>query len=241
LRRCPLLLVLLLVLAPAFAHAAGSGLRWNSCQGASNRNFACDRNTSSELLVGSFSSPTSMSMIAAEVYIRITVAEGEIPSWWRMWAVSDCRRGGSNLSVDMSTETECEDPWGGQATGLFAPHSIDSQGVDLRLVMAVPSTSPVSIGAGRPYGLFKIGLQHTRSTGAGSCAGCSTPACIVIERMVLVPEHEYAQDAREVELTDGMSGLGGSGNIAKWQGGTANCAGATAKSSSWSELKRLYK
>jgi hypothetical protein len=241
LRRCSLLLVLLLVLAPAPARAAGSGLRWISCQGASNRNFACDRNTGSELLVGSFSSPTSMSMIAAEVYIRITVAEGEIPNWWRMWANADCRKGGSNLSVDVSSETECDDPWGGQATGLFAPHSIDSRGVDLRMVMAVPSTSPVSIGAGRSYALFKLGLQHTRSTGSGACGGCSTPACIVIERMVLVPEHEYAQDAREVELTTGMSGLGGAGNIATWQGGTANCAGGAAKASTWSELKRLYK
>ena len=243
-RRLLWLVPLLVALSADPAAAAGAGLRWNTCEGESNRNFACDRSTGSEMLVGSFSAPASMTMMAAEAYIRVTVAEGEIPSWWRMWSAGDCRRSTSSLSVDVSSETDCEDPWLGNATGLFAPHSIDERGVDLRMVMAVPNIAPVSISGERTYALFKMTIQHARSSGAGACVGCNTPACIALERVVLVPHRATMGDGtpgRDVELTEGISGMGGSGNIVTWQGGTPTCTAGARKSSSWSELKRRFR
>ena len=243
-RRLVWLVPLLVVLTASPAAAAGAGLRWNSCQGESNRNFACDRSTGSELLVGSFSAPASMSMMAAEAYIRITVSEGEVPSWWRMWDTGDCRKGSSSLTVDVSSETDCEDPWLGNATGIYKPHSVDERGIDLWMAIAVPNIAPVSITGERPYSLFKLTVQHTRSSGAGACTGCNTPTCIVLERVVLVPARATMGDGTEdryVELTEGMSGLGGAGNIVTWQGGTPSCAAGARKSSTWSDLKRRFR
>jgi hypothetical protein len=216
--------------------AAGVGLRWNSCAGESNRNFACDRSSGAELLVGSFQSPAGMSMIFADAYVRVTVAEGDIPSWWRMWAAMDCRRSSTSLSVDMSTESECDDPWQGGAYGLFEPNAIDERGVELWISMGITESDPVEISPGRTYGLFRWTIQRTRSEGPGSCAGCSTPTCIVLEEVVLSPLL-----GPPVEITDGITGLGGAGNIVTWQGGTPSCRSGAPKGSSWGELKRRYR
>ena len=52
-----IVLLLLVLSACTPAHATGVALRWNSCEGSANRNFACDRSTGSELLVGSVQAP----------------------------------------------------------------------------------------------------------------------------------------------------------------------------------------
>lgn len=232
-RRVALVFALLLVAGPA--RATGAAIRWNTCEGPSNRNFACDRSTGSEVLVGSFQSPATIDLGGVEVYLRVTSSEGAVPSWWHMWAAGDCRRNSSSLSVDVSGETECQDPWLGQATGLYAPHSIDSRGLDLRMVIAVPQQAIQTITPEQSYAAFRLTINHARSNGAAACAGCDKPACIVIERMVLATPQK-----RDVELTTGISGLGGFGNIATWQGGTSTCGTGAPKTSTWGALKRRY-
>ncbi len=233
LRRVALVFALLLAAGPA--HATGAAIRWNSCEGTANRNFACDRSTGSEVLVGSFQTPAVIDLLGIEVYLRVTSPDGEVPSWWRMWAASDCRRNSSSLSVDVSGETECDDPWLGQATGLYAPHSIDARGLDLRMVIAVPKQAIQTIAPGRTYAAFRLTINHARSNGTAACAGCEKPACIVIERMVLATPQK-----RDVELTTGINGLGGFGHIATWQGGTPTCGAGAPKASTWGELKKRF-
>jgi len=53
----------------------------------------------------------------------------------------------------------------------------------LRMVTAIAGTTPVL--AGQNIFLARITLSHGRSTGTGSCAGCSTPAGIGLERVLL--------------------------------------------------------
>jgi len=232
------LALLLLLLAPIpEAHAAGMALRWNSCLGQSNRNFACDRSTGSELLVGSFQSPATIEMSGIEVYMHITTADGVIPSWWQMFSMGACRNRSMSLSVDVSGETECDDPWLGQATGLFAPHSIDNtNGIDLRMVCAVPVPAIQTITPGRTYAAFLLTINHARSNGAAACEGCSKPACVSIDRMVLTTPQK-----KPVELTEGLAGMGGAASVATWQGGTPTCGAGLAKPSTWSELKKRFK
>ena len=229
-------LVFALLLAADGANAAGIGLRWNSCVGESNRNFACDRSTGSELLVVSFESPAAIDLSGVEVYLRITTADPEPPSWWRMWGAAACRRNAFTTSVDVSPETECDDPWLGQAWGGAEPHSIDSKGVDLRMIAAVPVPAIQKISSGRTYAAFRLTISHTRSNGASACEGCNKPACIVVERMVLTTPQK-----RDVELTTGLAGLGGGfGNIVTWQGGTPTCGAGAPKTATWGELKKRF-
>jgi len=46
---------------------------------------------------------------------------------------------------------------------------------------------------------------------------------------------------RVSRLTNGIPGMGGSSQVATWQGGTANCGAGTAKPSTWSQLKDRYR
>lgn len=234
LQRMAFLLALLCAATPA--HATGAGIRWNECEGPSNRTFACDRSTGSEVLVGSFQSPVTSGLLGIDVYFRITSPQGEVPAWWQMWDAGACRRNSSSLSVDVSGETECDDPWLGQATGLYAPRSFSSRGLDMIMAIAVPAQAVQTISPGRTYAAFRLTINHARSHGDAACEGCQTPACIVIERLVLALPNKV-----EVELTEGISGIGGAGNIATWQGGTPTCTAGAPKSSSWSELKKRFR
>ncbi len=232
------LLVVALIAAPLEAHAAGMALRWNSCRGTANRNFACDRSTGSEVLVGSFSAPTTINLSGVEVYMRITTADGVIPAWWQMVNRGSCRQTSITMMFDVSGETECDDPWMGQAAGGLGLYKIDgSNGVDLRMVVAVPRAAVQPLSGGRDFAAFRMILNHSRSNGPAACEGCSKPACITIERMKLTtPIQRY-----NVELTSGLSGMGGAANVVTWQGGTPNCGAGAAKPSTWSDVKRRYK
>jgi hypothetical protein len=217
-------LVLALLIAAAPAHAAGAGIRWSECEGPSNRNFACDRSTGSEVLVGSFQTPVAGDLLGIEVNLRITSPQGAVPPWWHMWEAGDCRRNSSSLSVDVSGETACDDPW------------FSDRGLDMLMVIAVPAQAVQTISPGRTYAAFRLTINHARSSGDAACEGCQTPACIAIERLVLALPNKI-----ELELTEGITGVGGAGNIATWQGGTPTCSAGARKSSSWSELKKHYR
>ena len=119
------------------------------------------------------------------------------------------------MMFDVSGETECDDPWMGQAAGGLGLYKIDgSNGVDLRMVMAVPRAAVQPLSGGRDFAAFRMILNHSRSNGPAACEGCSKPVCVTIERMKLTtPIQRY-----NVELTSGLSGMGGAANVVTWQG-----------------------
>jgi hypothetical protein len=230
-------------------------LRWNSCKGEANRMFACDRSTGSEVLVGSFVAPTTLDLSGVEVNLRISTADGKIPSWWQMKGSGSCRASSLSTSFDVSTETECDDPWMGQASGGVGwydtkpPTNWPGQGgasdVFVRMAMAVPAAAVQPISGGRHYAAFKILINHSRSTGPGACEGCATPACITIDLMKLTTpavRSDPSQQSRnnDVELTSAITGMS-AGNVAMWQGGTPTCGAGAAKSSTWADVKRRYR
>jgi len=240
-------LALLALGAPA--RAEGIAIRWDSCKGFSNRNFACDRTTGSELLVGSFSPPSGIDhLVGVEVLMHITSADGSVPAWWRMWERGSCRQTSLSAVLNVSDEVECDDPWSGQAGGGLYVYQVDgSNGVTVKLVVALPYPQPALTQAGQTYAAFKLMINHARTSGTGACAGCETPMCVRIEEIKLSeilgpkdPETGH-YPVRETTLTGGIPGMGGSSQVATWQGGTANCGAGTAKPSTWSQLKDRYR
>jgi hypothetical protein len=242
-----LVLASLLVLSALEAHAAGMAIRWNSCLGTANRNFACDRSTGSEVLVGSFSAPAAINLSGVEAYIRITAAEGDPPHWWQMFAPGSCRQSSLSTAFDVSGETECDDPWLGQAAGGIGWYSQaspqnwpgpsqGSRGYYLKMAVAVPPLATQTISPGRTYAAFRIMINHARSSGPAACEGCQQPVCITLEHMRLTNPEK-----RPVDLTSGIAGMGGAANIVTWQGGTPTCGAGAPKPSTWSEIKRRYK
>jgi len=246
LKRLPFLL-LLLSLATS-AHATGVGLRWGSCEGTSNRNFACDRSTGQEMLVATFQPPGYINQLTGvEAILRITSANGDAPSWWQMYKTGSCRRTSATLSFDVSDQFECDNPWSTQAMGGLARWESDGSGVNVWLTGAIPANEGQSVNSGTTYAAFKLMINHQKSSGAGACSGCDTPVCIKLEAITLChvdfdhkkPDNTY--DSKTWELTQGINGLGGAAEVATWQGGTSTCAAGLAKPSTWSELKARFK
>jgi hypothetical protein len=248
----PLILALALLALPTAAGATGMALRWNSCKGESNRTFACDRSGASDVLVGSFAAPADIPLSGVEVNLRITANDGKIPAWW-MFGAGRCRATSLSASFDVSAETECDDPWQGQAAGGIAYYDTKTQGdvpwqsqapgAYLRLVMAVPPAAIQTISGGRQYAAFRLLISRT---GLSACEGCAAPACIWIDHMKLTTPGERPDETQplrntDVLLTTPLTGMGGAGNTVMWQGGTSTCGAGAAKPSTWSELKRRFK
>jgi hypothetical protein len=247
-------LVLFLSIAST-VQASGVGLRWGSCEGASNRNFACDRSSGSELLVGSFQPPGGINQLSGiEVILSVSAGDGKVPTWWQTIEAGACRRGGISASFDVSDQTECDDPWSGAATGGMGGAATlkvsrynfgDPSGLALWLTAAVPQNAIQAVQSGTKYAAFKLIINHQKSNGASACSGCDTPVCIRLDGIRLVqPGRLQSNGARPesyVDLTDGIGGMGGASQVVTWQGGTSNCAAGLAKPSTWSELKSRFK
>ena len=230
--------ILALLGAAGSAHAAGMALRWGTCEGTSNRNFACDVDAGAEVLVASFSAPAgagALSGVAAKGHI--SAAEGSVPPWWQMVNRGACRNSSLSVSFVMSDETECDDPWQGQGMGGIASYRLDEQGAEFQIAVAVPSSAMQSITSGRTYAAFKLFINHQRTT-AGNCNGCRTPMCISLESMKLGQPN--MRSPYEIELTDGITGMGGASTVVTWQGGTPRCGAGAAKPSTWTKLKKYY-
>ena len=240
-------LLVLLVLASS-AQAAGVALRWGGCEGTANRNFACDKSTGQELLVGSFDPPGGITQLSGmEVILRITSADGTAPSWWQMFAAGSCRRYSVQTLFDVSDQVDCEDPWSGQAMGGVGLWETDATGINVKMAAAVPPSVLGPVSTGRTYAGFKLIINHQKSSGAGACGGCDTPVCIKLEAIRLTQPGRHADiDGRNAgtinsDITDGIGGMGGASQVATWQGGNANCTAGIAKPSTWSELKNRFK
>lgn len=240
-----IVLLLLGLFACAPAHATGVALRWNSCEGAANRNFACDRSTGSELLVGSFQAPPGITQMSGiQVYLRVAAASNNVPSWWQM-SRGGCRPSSLSVSFDMADQVECSDTWDGQAMGGIARYASNSEGgMDVLIGAAVPQSALRNLDSGRTYAAFKLMINHQKS-GSTGCEGCSTPMCIRFEAIRLVqPGRLHPDGTREenyVEMNDGISGMSGASNIVTWQGGASGCNVGGAKPTSWRQLKDLYR
>jgi hypothetical protein len=216
-------------------------LRWGSCTGYSNRNYACDQGSGSDLLVASFSPPGGVgNMTGVSAIIRFT-ADGALPAWWDVVNRGGCRASSLSSSFDVSDQTECDDPWQGQAMGGIAYFRPDGQGAVLEIAVAVAFSASQSASSG-PYAAFKIYVNHQRSSGPGSCAGCSTPVCITLEGMTVASATtgEPNVPGKTCDITTGIMGMGGASNVVTWQGGTPSCGAGAPKPSTWTEVKRRF-
>ena len=217
-RLCLALITLLLgsLIGPARIDASGVNLSWNDCgtSGVSNKNFACNTNSGSAVLVGSFVPPTGIdSLLGIAATIDIWSAPDSVgtamPDWWS-FATGGCRAGALSLSFDFTSASACLDPWGGSATGGldYAIGVPSANHATLRLVGAVPAA--VSVAADSEYYAFKFSITATKTTGAGSCSGCSSPISISLTSLTLT----QTAPAVDVVLSAPVSSA-----LATWQGG----------------------
>jgi hypothetical protein len=201
---------------PGIACAGGVNLSWDDCgaAGATDKTFACNTNSGSAVLIGSFVAPSGVTgLTAVEATLEVWTSSDSLPSWWQ-FATGGCRGGKLSTSFDFASSGPftCSDPWSGAALGgnAYAVDSLGAKHARLRLVAAVTPDRQVTLDAGQEYYAFKVVIAFQKTTGTGACAGCDAPVSIALSSLTLC----QGGGVGNVLLTDPASS-----NVATWQGG----------------------
>ena len=236
-----------MVLCPVAARAAeGIYLSWNDCvRGSytSNLNFSCNTNVGQGELYCAFTMPQPAdNVVAVEIVVDVQHASAALPDWWRL-DPGGCREGVIlDAAADFPGRTACLDMWQGAATPAIAqvagykptePRGADSQ-ARIKVTGSVLPQYAVSVDGTSMYYAARIILKYDKTVGAGSCAGCSEAACLVLNSILigrLAGGDLFLQ-------TPGA----GAANWALWRGGAgANCAAVPVRNRAWGQLKGLYR
>ncbi len=191
---------LVVVLATAAGAEPGANISWDQCWpegGSATKYFACNSNTGSADLVGSFELLADMpDFVGVSVILDgYTGNYSPLPDWWQLFNVGACRQTALSCSFDFSAapRTACTDPWQGLAQGgiaayqtsLFPPPSPINVPLPsvFRIKLAGGLVSPIALVAGVEYYAYRLQIQYTKTVGTGACAGCDRGLCIQLTRL----------------------------------------------------------
>ena len=198
----------------------GINLSWDDCgeHGVTGKTFACDANTGAPFtLVASFVPPSGIgAYLGLSAQIAIGNPGGDLPEWWKH-GITYCR---SSTALSSSFDftggpNSCQDVFAGRAVGGFL----------LEVGYPSPSRARLLVQAAMPLGVespldpateyygFKINISRSRTTGEGSCFGCSTPMCIQLNEIQLFQPLGNNNNPR-ISVPMGN-------NVATWQGATS--------------------
>ena len=239
-KRVLLLAGAMLALTSSLAFAVGDiNLGWNDCAmpygvGTSDIANNCN-NTGALTLVASFAPPVDMAEFNGHAgVVDIQVAAASLDNWWHM-ETGGCRAGRMSGSFDfVAGPFSCFDVWAGGASGGINLGLVGSNRLRVRTVCAVPGVAPI-LADGTEYYVFKLTISKLQSAGTGSCAGCTDPACIVFNNLLLT----QPAGVGDYTLTTGPA------QYATYKAGTGvtgGCPAATpTRSGTWGSVKALYR
>src|SRR5689334_18110253 len=186
-KKVTLLCGMLLALTAGVAAAdPGCNIKWVNCfgdGGTTNRNFACNTNSGSNILVGSYVLAEDMIATSGnEVVIDIATA-GPLPAWWGFKNAGTCRQSALSMNFTIpGSAVACADWASAQSAGGIGAYNIGIAGPNTARIVAaiaVPASALADQFAGQEYFSYNVGINNTKTVGTGSCAGCTVPACIV--------------------------------------------------------------
>ncbi len=235
-RRIALTVAALIASAASAGAQPGINLTWNQCVGPNNATFACNTNSGSHFLFGSFVAPAGITQLSSnEILLDVMTSAATMPSWWEFRNTGACRQNALSISFDATSDPSgnCADYWQGQAAGGLAAYQAPT--AYLRRIIAVgavpiPALGPVDEGT--EYFSFRLAINHSASTGTGSCAGCTTPVCVRLTSIKLT---------QPVGVGDFLLTNPATGNCVTWQGGVPICCLVPATKQTWGSIKALYR
>jgi hypothetical protein len=249
-KKVTLLCGILLAVSASVAAASGVGLRWTSCLsdgGAINRTFACNSNTGTNLLVGTFQLDVDLANTSGnEVVIDLASASNPLPAWWAFKNAGTCRQTALAMNFSISpAAVNCADWAQAQSAGGIGAYNIGARGPNTARIVAaiaVPPTALQSLVAAQEYFSFNVTISNAKTVGTGACAGCSDPVCIVFNSINLTTPIL----ANNIKLSGPANGT--DANYCTWQGGAgvstpggSGCPQATpTKNATWGQVKALY-
>ena len=255
-----------LLATSSLAHAApGIAMRWDQCHGdggVPNKNFACDTNTGSETLVLSFKPPTDLDQVNGnEIELELQNPGATLPAWWQFKNQGTCRATSLLVNSNISSSSvACLDEFAGLATSGIGAYTIGYHGAantaDLVIAEAVPTSALTTLKGDQEYFAINIVINHRKTIGTGSCAGCLTPMCLFFKSLKIT----CGGPGFDVTLTEPLAA---NSWIAGWQGGNTTlryepediphlliykgwhidgCGLATpARNQTWGAIKSLYR
>lgn len=241
----------LLALAFAASAASASGridLRLDDCPVgfASRVAFSdCASNAGHALaLVASAVLPAPFAdFVGAEARFDVQADAPTVPDGWRL-DPAGCRAGAGTPIADASITPSCPTIWDGHP-GALAQLAVLTQAdepslpagrVRLIAAAALADSVPLLPGDGATeYGVLKLVIAATKSTGADSCGGCSAGACIGLGEILF---SSTSPATPFLKLEDSTSLL----NLAVvWQGGSSLCGSVPVRNRTWGAVKALYR
>jgi hypothetical protein len=244
----PLVACLLAVGPPAVRAAEGLYLTWNDCAsgpGATrDRGSSCASETGQQNLYCAFgvSAPVD-SVLGLELVVDVQSADPALPDWWR-FDMGGCRAGNLRAGFVFPSPSPCGDFLNGNAAGGLQGYYLNEpRGGASQARIQVAASLLESVGGYAsldPNGMYYaacLTLTNTRTIGAGACAGCPQPVCLVLNSITL---------RRQPGALGGDQFLSvpgpGQANWATWQGGLgADCAAVPVRAVSWGRVKSLYR
>ena len=231
-----------LALSASLASAAGINLAWDDCgvAGTASKTFDCASNSGVPFtMVASFMPPAGVNeFLGISAQVDASSAPSALPDWWKHGS-GQCRStSGMSVAFDFTSGPfTCVDFYVGSAAGGFA-YDIGYGSPDrarLRVQAAVPFDNRGPVDPNFEYYAFKVNLQRAKSTGVGSCAGCSTPVCVVLNSIQLFQPPDAANDPEITAVANS--------NFVTWQSSSIpNCPASTGvETRSWGQVKSLYR
>jgi len=102
---------------------------------------------------------------------------------------------------------------------------------------AIRADSARALVAGTRYYGLKFLIDNARSVFPGECAGCQTPACLVLNRVELLREFGSIPSSVALEAPGPDEA-----NLATWRSGAgASCAAVPVRARTWGQVKSLYR
>ncbi len=243
-KKASLLCVALLALSATSAFAGGLNLGWSNCVGDGGvgaRVSLCNTNGGSNVMVASFiPTMTSSTVNGNEIVVDLQAQGSSLPAWWQFKNAGTCRS--TALSVSQTVPTTavlCVDEFAGQATAGIGAYNIGFGGANrARIVIAeaVPASALAPVAPGNEYFSINIAVSNSKTVGTGSCAGCLTPVCVVLNSIKLT--------AGGGSL-DEFIGNAAVNNAVTWQGGAIDGGGCPlavpTHNTTWGAVKSLYR
>ena len=230
----------LLALMACTASAAGLNLAWSECVGGggpSNDAFACNNNTASHILVGSYFPPAGMTAVNSnEIVVDLQTNQAVLSPWWTM-GTTGCpgRTGTPTGNFDFTAGPfGCFDYWAGNASGgaNYYPGVGGPNRARILLVCAISEALAGPLDPNVETYSFKCSISSARTVGTLACPGCTDAACIVLNNIKVIQNPGLpARDVSNPAVT----------NIARWRGGLTDCSVTPAKNTTWGSVKALYR
>jgi len=208
--------------ARAASTPPGVNLRWDNCfgdGGVANKAFACDTNAGSERLVLSFVLSEPLANVdGVEIAVEVAATSTQLPAWWQFVDFSNCRPQGISITAALPpAAVNCTDWASGLASMNIASYTVGFTGPSSARLLsanAVRASDVATVLPGVEYSAANFLINHGRTVGAGACAGCDVPVCVIAGQLGI-----FTSDSQSVDLFVGANGP--SSQVATWQGGVA--------------------